>query len=126
MLLLPTSPRATSGKRMNRIILFDCVDARRDTSFRAAIKNNAWTRREIIGSLGNIDSLKTKIKSGDWNTCRIVAKGNRLQHYINDILMSDVTDADMVNRKLSGLLGVQVHVGPPMTVEYRNIFLKQF
>jgi len=40
-------------------------------------------------------------------------------------LMSDVTDNDEVNRKMTGLLGVQVHVGPPMTVEYRNIRLKQ-
>jgi hypothetical protein len=39
--------------------------------------------------------------------------------------MSDVTDNDPVNRKDSGLLGVQVHVGPPMKVQYRNIRLKQ-
>jgi hypothetical protein len=75
--------------------------------------------------LGTSDELKTKIKSEDWNTCRIVAKGNRLQHYINGILMSDVTDNDKVNAKAGGLIGVQVHVGPPMKVEYRNIMLKQ-
>jgi hypothetical protein len=39
--------------------------------------------------------------------------------------MSDVTDNDMINRKMAGLLGVQVHVGPPMKVEYRNIRFKQ-
>ena len=39
--------------------------------------------------------------------------------------MSDVTDNDTVNRKMSGMLGIQVHVGPPMKVEYRNIRLKQ-
>ena len=39
--------------------------------------------------------------------------------------MSDVTDEDIVNRKLSGFLGVQVHVGPPMKVEYKNINLKK-
>ena len=94
-------------------------------SLRASIKNNAWSKREITGSLGNIDSLKSVIKAGDWNTCHIIAKGNRLQHYINGVLMSDVTDSDTVNRKMEGLLGVQVHVGPPMTVEYRNILLKQ-
>jgi len=94
-------------------------------SLRASIKNNAWSKREITGSLGNIDSLKSAIKAGDWNTCHIIAKGNRLQHYINGVLMSDVTDNDTVNRKMEGLLGVQVHVGPPMKVEYRNILLKQ-
>lgn len=94
-------------------------------SLRANVKNNAWTKREVTGSLGSSDSLKALIKSNDWNTCHIIAKGNRLQHFINGVLMSDVTDNDEVNRKLSGLLGVQVHVGPPMTVEYRNIRLKQ-
>lgn len=96
-----------------------------ENSFGSNIKNNAWGSREITGSLGSIDSLKILIKSEDWNSCHIIAKGNRLQHYINDVLMSDVTDDDTVNRKMSGLLGVQVHVGPPMTVEYRNILLKE-
>jgi hypothetical protein len=39
--------------------------------------------------------------------------------------MSEVTDDDEINRKLGGLIGVQVHVGPPMKVEFRNIQLKQ-
>jgi len=54
-----------------------------------------------------------------------VIKGNRLQHYINDVLMSDVIDEDLVNGKSKGILGVQVHVGPPMKVQYRNLRLKQ-
>lgn len=94
-------------------------------SLRANVKNNAWTKRDVTKSLGNADSLKSVVKSGDWNTCHIIAKGNHLQHYINGVLMSDVTDSDTINRKMSGLIGVQVHVGPPMTVEYRNILLKQ-
>jgi len=34
-------------------------------------------------------------------------------------------DDDTVNRKFDGLIGVQVHVGPPMRIEYRSIFLKR-
>ncbi|GAB6011021.1 3-keto-disaccharide hydrolase [Viscerimonas tarda] len=67
------------------------------------------------------DSLGRHIKANDWNEYRIIAKGNRLQHYVNGILMSDVTDNDAEHRRMSGVLGVQVHVGPPMKVEYRNI-----
>jgi len=89
------------------------------------IKNNAWTDLTVTGSLGESDALLQKINSEDWNTCRLVAKGNRLQHYINGILMSDVTDNDKVNGKSKGMLGMQVHVGPPMKVEYRKIMLKQ-
>lgn len=88
-------------------------------------KNNAWTAAQVTGSLGANETLKEKIKSEDWNTCRLVVKGNRLQHYINGVLMSDVTDNDTVNGKSKGLLGMQVHVGPPMKVEYKDILLKE-
>ncbi len=94
-------------------------------SLREGTKNNAWLKRTVTGSLGKSEDLQAKVIADDWNTCRIVAKGNRLQHYINGILMSDVTDNDTINRTAAGLLGVQVHVGPPMKVEYRNIMLKQ-
>ena len=90
------------------------------------IKNNAWSQRVVTGSLGSSDSLKTKINFEGWNTCRLIIKGKNLRHFINGILMSEVIDNDKVNGKLSGLIGVQVHVGPPMKVEYRNIMLKQF
>jgi hypothetical protein len=39
--------------------------------------------------------------------------------------MSIVVDDDVANRTMEGLIGMQVHVGPPMTFEYRNIRLKE-
>ena len=84
------------------------------------IRNNAWTRTKVTASLGNLDSLKRTIIGGDWNRIHLVVKGNRMLHYVNGVLMSDVTDNDTLNRSTSGLLGVQVHVGPPMKIEYRN------
>lgn len=94
-------------------------------SLRDNVKNNAWTGLAVTGTLGDKDSLQTRIKTADWNEIHLVVKGNRLQHFVNGILMSDVTDNDTANRKTGGLLGVQVHVGPPMKVEYRNIRLKE-
>ncbi|WP_229380022.1 3-keto-disaccharide hydrolase [Fibrella forsythiae] len=91
---------------------------------RANVKNNAWNGLTVTGSLGSSDSLKTFIKPEDWNKFHLVVKGNHLQHYINGVLMSDVTDEDTVNGMRKGLLGVQVHVGPPMKVQYRNLMLK--
>lgn len=79
----------------------------------------------ILDSLGTSDSLKGLIKVNDWNEIRIVAKGNNYKHYINGTLMSEATDNDSVNRKMSGVLGMQVHVMPSMKVEYRNLRIKQ-
>lgn len=93
---------------------------------RSKVQKNAWTDLDVTGSLGESDDLKTKINAQEWNEFSLVIKSNRLQHYINGVLMSDVTDNDTVNGKEKGLLGVQVHVGPPMTVMYRNIRLKQY
>lgn len=86
-------------------------------------KNNVWSVSKVTGSLGSADSLKSLIKNG-WNTCRIVAKGNHLQHYINGVLMCDVTDDDTANRKASGLIGLQLHAGHIMKIEFKNIQLK--
>lgn len=86
------------------------------------LKNNE--KPIVTAQIGNVDSLKKHITPA-WNQYHIIARGNRLQHFLNGVLMSDVTDEDSEKRKMSGLLGVQVHVGPPMKIEYRNIRIKQ-
>jgi len=87
-------------------------------------RKNFWTKRQVTGELGTRESLQAHIKSGDWNAYHLIIQGNRMQHIVNGVLMSEVIDEDPVNRRMDGLLGVQVHVGPPMTVEYRNIKIK--
>ena len=116
--------RTTLAYRGEKAVISSQENAEDPASLRANIENNAWQSQTVTASLGHIDSLRTKINN-DWNEAHLIIKGNRLQHYINGILMSDVTDNDSINRKVSGFLGMQVHVGPPMKVEYRNIRLKK-
>ena len=80
---------------------------------------------EIVTEIGDAVELQKAVKKEDWNTCRIVAKGNVMEHFVNGVLMSEVEDLDPEKRVLEGLLGVQVHVGPPMKIEYRKIALKR-
>jgi len=89
------------------------------------IERNAWRGLEVTEELGDRDSLKTLIKSEDWNHMHLVIQGNVLKHYVNGVLMSEVWDEDEINKSLQGHLGFQVHVGPPMRVELRNIYLKE-
>lgn len=51
--------------------------------------------------------------------------GTTMIHMVNGHVMSVVVDDDPARRKNDGLLGVQVHVGPPMKIEYRNFRLKK-
>ena len=78
----------------------------------------------IIASLGSADDLAAFIKSNDWNEYHLIIRNNVLIHILNGHVMSEVIDEDTVNRKMSGLLGLQLHVGPPMKVEYRTVLLK--
>ena len=82
-------------------------------------------KSRVIGTIGSADALKAAIKVNDWNQVHIIARGNLLMHIINGQLMSVVVDDDTKGRAMSGLLGFQIHVGPPMKVEFRNIYLKQ-
>jgi hypothetical protein len=63
-------------------------------------------------------------KLGEWNDMVIVAKGNRLQHFINGKLTAEVTDADPTIAPKSGVIALQLHQGPPMTIEFKNVRLK--
>jgi hypothetical protein len=116
--------RTTLAPRGSRVALPPVSGSGAAGDLSPYIKNNAWTKAERVASLGDPDTLVARIKQEDWNEYHLVVRGNRLQHYVNGVLMSEVVDGDSANRKLEGLLGVQVHVGPPMKVEYRSIRLK--
>ena len=75
--------------------------------------------------IGTAEELQQAIKVDDWNDVRVVARGHRLQHFINGRLMSETTDEQPDKRRLEGVLALQLHAGPPMKLEARNIRLKR-
>jgi Domain of Unknown Function (DUF1080) len=114
--------RTTLASRGERTVIPPVANA---DSLSQHIKDNMWVPKIVTGTLGDPETLKAAYKADDWNEYHIVVKGNHMMHYINGVLMSDVTDNDTVNRRFKGLMGVQVHVGPPMRIAYRNFRLKK-
>ena len=80
---------------------------------------------KVVGKVGDRDELLQAIKRGDWNTYHIVAKGNHMTHSVNGVTMVDVTDDDTEQRRKDGIIAFQLHAGPPMKVEFKNIKLKE-
>jgi hypothetical protein len=79
----------------------------------------------VIGNLErNADELKALIKPGEWNTVHLIARGNTIMNIVNGHVTAFIVDDDAKGRALKGLLGFQIHVGPPMKIEFRNIYLK--
>jgi 3-keto-disaccharide hydrolase len=79
----------------------------------------------LVSTFGDAAEMAA-IATDDWNAVHIIARGNTLTHIVNGRLMTVVIDDDGPKRPADGLIGVQVHVGPPMKVEYRNIRLKNW
>lgn len=79
---------------------------------------------DVVGSVGDTKEIQSKIKKDDWNSYRITAKGYTFEHRINGVLTSVCTD-EHPDRRATGLLALQLHAGPPMKVQFRNLKLKQ-
>ena len=58
-----------------------------------------------------------------WNEFHIIAKGNHIVQKINGVVMSELTDVSPAARS-TGLLAFQMHQGPPMMVQFKNIRYK--
>jgi hypothetical protein len=71
-------------------------------------------------------ALQKSIKTDDWNDYVIEVRGPRMKHTINGKLMSQTVDRDRQHRATSGVLALQLHAGPPMTVKFRKIRLEEF
>ena len=74
---------------------------------------------ELIDQSGFVQLFKLD----EWNDVVIVARGNRLQHFLNNRLIVDFTDNDPQLALTEGILALQLHAGHPMWVEFKNIRL---
>jgi hypothetical protein len=80
-------------------------------------------RKPIV--LSTLSDDLGKFITPDWNSYHLIIRRNILAHILNGHLMCMVIDDDAAGRKFEGLIGVQVHVGGPMKVEYRNFRVKE-
>jgi hypothetical protein len=81
--------------------------------------------KKEVESIGDRAELGKAIKADDWNDYVIVAKGNHLTHTINGTLMVDVTDDEEGKAAREGILALQIHQGPPMVAQFKDIRLKE-
>ncbi len=81
--------------------------------------------KKQTGSIGSPDELLKSYKKGDWNRYKIVCQGPKIKLYVNDVLMCEFTDNDAKQSASQGVIALQMHPGPPMKVQFKNIILKE-
>ena len=61
---------------------------------------------------------------GEWHDYRVLVEANHHRHWINGHPTADLIDLDEEGRAMEGVLAMQVHVGPAMTIEYKDMKIK--
>lgn len=80
---------------------------------------------EKIASVGDPEKLEQNIRRDDWNDYRIIARENVFIHIVNGRVMSIGIDEDAANFRESGLIAWQLHAGPPLKIEMKNIEIRE-
>ena len=77
------------------------------------------TRSRIEGADG-----PANFKLEDWHEYDLLCVGSHLTLKVNGSLVAEVIDDDPQRQAFAGVLGLQLHSGPPMTVQFKDILLK--
>ncbi|MFV1969250.1 MAG: DUF1080 domain-containing protein [Pirellulaceae bacterium] len=72
-------------------------------------------------SFASMESLAETVKRDDFNDYEIVAKGSKVTLRINGRLMCEVDDRDATQACRKGIIALQMHKGPPMKVQFKNL-----
>ena len=81
--------------------------------------------KKVVGSTGDATELVKDVKPGEWQSMEVIAHGNHLEQKLNGRTMVRITDNDAEKMAKSGIIALQLHVGPEMQIEFRNIRIKE-
>ena len=85
-----------------------------------SIAPNGESKKDPIG---DSEALKASFKPGEWNSYKIRCNGPEITLHVNGTLMCRFVDEDSTKAHASGFIALQMHPGPPMKVQFKNIVL---
>ena len=66
-----------------------------------------------------------KVDVAEWHEYTVIAQGNRLVHKLDGQVTVEVVDHEEARRSLAGILAFQIHRGPAMKVQIKDVLLKE-
>ena len=81
------------------------------------------SRRNKVLARPEPEKIAEVVRTGQWNDYIIRCEGKRIQLWINGFQTVDYTEPDDTIPQ-SGIIGLQIHGGPPSEAWYRNIRIK--
>ncbi len=62
---------------------------------------------------------------GNWHEYHLTCRGTRLTLEVDGRIVAEVVDRDPEQQDFEGVLALQLHSGPPMTVQFKDIRIKK-
>jgi HEAT repeat protein len=81
--------------------------------------------KKTVEKIGDPAELLKHFKPGDWNSYRVVCRGSDIVIFVNGVLMCQITDHHATLAAARGIIALQMHPGPPMKVQFKNVRLKE-
>ena len=82
------------------------------------------SRKESAGAVTEKEILES-VKAKDWNDYEVIVQGGHIVLKVNGKVSVDLEDSHEGKAAASGILALQLHAGPPMVVQFKDIQLKQ-
>jgi len=98
--------------------------------YQADIGQHYWgslydeSRRRKILAKADMAALRPKLNEEGWNSYRMRCEGRRVRLWMNGLQTVDYIEPDEAIEQ-KGVIGLQIHSGPPCEVRYRNIRLRE-
>jgi hypothetical protein len=71
-------------------------------------------------------ALLHQVRMGEWNSYTITARGPEITLKLNDVVMCQVRDLQTGVAAKDGVIALQMHPGPPMKIQFKNLRIKLF
>lgn len=101
------------------------------SGFQADLYDDGWgalydesRRNKRLAEADDLAQIKKSIRPNDWNNCTVRCEGRRIRIWINGAQTVDYTEPDE-QIKQRGIIGLQIHGGPPAEAHYRNIRIQE-
>jgi hypothetical protein len=82
--------------------------------------------KRTVENLGDPAELLKHFKPDEWNNYHVICRGPEITISMNGVLMCQITDHRVTKETSRGIIALQMHPGPPMKVQFKNIRMKPF
>lgn len=98
---------------------------RHDLALRGESTKYVLGGAKSVTPIEGIAGQPAHFKLDEWHEYHLIARGTHLELRINGIKVAEVFDDDPVQNDLSGILALQLHSGPPMKAQFKDVRLKK-